>query len=137
MDLKLPIIALALGLSACAAEQQPAPLGPQPLQAVGAPLSPAQIQSEIVGRTGVGTRTGTRAVWSVYVSPDGRFSAKTPATTDTGTWRIAPDGRFCVTMKVEDRGREDCYTVSRVGATIQLADADTVQNLVFTPGNQL
>jgi len=138
MIVKFPLLALALAVGACAVQEQPAPLGPQPLAVVGVPITLADLQSQIVGNTGNGTRTGTRAAWSIYVSPDGRMLTKTPINSDSGTWRMSPgDGRFCMTLQNEGSGRENCYTPYRRGTAIELVDADTAQILVFTPGNRL
>ena len=138
MNVNFPLLALALALGACAAQEHPAPLGPQPLQVVGVPITLVDLQSQIVGNTGVGTRTGTRVQWTVYVGTDGRLATKTPINNDTGTWRMSPgDGRFCMTLRSEANGQENCYSPYRRGNAIELVDGDTAQILVFSPGNRL
>jgi hypothetical protein len=132
----LPIVVVGLALAACS---PPAPLGPQPLSVtLGPALNADQIKSEMVGNTGSGTRTGTTAVWKMYVAPDGSLSGKSPLLTDTGTWRISQDGKFCMTWKVDFHGQEVCQSVHRGGTNgIQLASPDSVEDMVFTPGNSV
>ncbi len=133
----LPFVVVGLALAGCAVK--PAPLGPQPLSVtLGPTLNAGNIRSEMVGNTGAGTRTGTTSIWSVYVAPDGTLAGKSPLLSDTGTWRISDDGKFCMTWKVDFHGQEVCQSVHRGGSNgIQLASMDSVEDLVFTPGNKL
>ena len=132
----LPIAVIGLALMGCSGK--PAPLGPQPSDVtLGPTLNSGQIRSEIVGNTGVGTRTGTTSYWKLYVSPDGTLAGKSALLADTGTWRISDDGKFCMTWKIDFYAREICQSVHRGGTAIQLASPDTVEELTFTPGNNL
>jgi hypothetical protein len=132
----LPIVVVGLALAACNA---PAPLGPQPMSVtLGPALNADQIRSEIVGNTGSGTRTGTTSIWKMYVAADGSLSGKSPLLSDTGTWRISQDGKFCMTWKADFHGQEVCQSVHRGGTNgIQLASPDSVEDMVFTPGNSV
>jgi hypothetical protein len=132
----LPIVVTGLVLMGCSVK--PAPLGPQPLDVkLGPTLDSAQIRSEMVGNTGSGTRTGTTSVWNVFVSPDGTIVGKSTVLADTGMWRISDDGKFCMTWKSDWHGQEICQSVHKAGAGIQLASPDSVEELIFTPGNKL
>jgi hypothetical protein len=132
----LPFVVVGLALAACS---KPAPLGPQPLDVtLGPTLNSGQIRSEMVGNTGKGTRTGTTSIWNMYVAPDGTLIGKSPLLSDTGAWRISDDGKFCMTWKVDFHGQETCQSVHRGGSNgLQLASPDTVEELVFTPGNTM
>ena len=132
----LPIAVVGLALAACT---PPAPLGPQPLNTtLGPALNAEQIRSEMVGNTGSGTRTGTTSIWNMYVASDGTLSGKSPLLSDTGTWRISSDGKFCMTWKADFHGQEVCQSVHRGGTNgIVLTSGDSVEDMVFTPGNKI
>jgi hypothetical protein len=132
----LLFVVVGLALAACS---KPAPLGPQPRDVtLGPSLNADQIRGEMVGNTGSGTRTATTSIWSMYVAPDGTLAGKLPVLTDTGTWRISDDGKFCMTWNVDFRGQEVCQSVHRGGTIgLKLASPDTVEELVFAPGNKL
>jgi hypothetical protein len=139
-----------MALAACAqtpttqqmAEQvnaAPAPLGPQPANsdANGPQLTAAEIRSVMVGNTGLGTRTGTKAEWGMYVAPDDRLLGKGVSGGDTGQWLITEDGRFCMRWRVDWDGQEICQTVHRASPTaIRLTNLNQVEVLTFWPGNR-
>jgi hypothetical protein len=132
----LPIVVTGLVLMGCAV--QPAPLGPQPLDAqLGPTLNSAQIRSEMVGNTGSGMRTGTTSVWTIYVAPDGTIAGKSVVLADSGTWRVSDDGKFCMTWKVDWHGQEICQSVHKTGNTIQLHSMESLEEMTFAPGNKL
>ncbi len=128
------VIVAGLALAACS---KPAPLGPQPTQRLGDRLTAAQIEDEIVGNTGTGTRTSTSATYSMYVAPDGTLIEKLPTRTETGHWRITNDGHFCMQWPTDFNGHEICQTVHQAGITIQLASPESLEELVFQAGNKL
>jgi hypothetical protein len=130
----LPVACATLALTACAIEK-PAPLGPQPVGAkLGPALTSSQIRDELVGNTGTGSRTGTTSRWSMYVGTDGTLVSKSLQPSDSGTWRISDDGKFCMTWKVEFQGEETCQSVHKGGAAVQLASPKSLEELTFLPG---
>jgi hypothetical protein len=128
---------LLLGGLALAACTPPAPLGPQPTYQLGPQLNGPQIAAEIVGNTGTGPRTATNAPYSMYVAPDGTLVSRIYQRTDTGTWRITPDGLFCTTWRVDFDGREVCHDVHKAGVVVQLHSPTALEELTFVPGNHL
>jgi hypothetical protein len=131
------IVAAIVAGVALAGCSPPAPLGPQPTQALGVQLMAPQIRNEIVGNTGTGTRTSTNTTYSMYVAPDGTAIAKLPTRTETGRWRITDDGLFCMQWPIDFNGQEVCQTVHKAGITVQLASRESLEELVFQAGNKL
>jgi hypothetical protein len=130
-----PLVLAGLALTACA---RPAPLGPQPVaEHLGPQLTAADIQSQIVGNTGRGSRTGTTSEFAMYVAPDGRLVSQSIAGRAVGHWRISGDDRFCTTGAVVTRGGEVCQTVHKAGIGVQLASPQSVEEMVFAPGGSL
>ncbi len=133
MRMVLPILAAAV-LASCEA---PAPLGPQPTENVGVRLTSDQIRSEIVGNTGAGTRTSTRATISLYVAPDGTLLEQLPTRTETGKWRITDDGFFCQQFPIDLDGKEICFSVHKAGITIEFHSPQVLERLVFQAGKKI
>jgi hypothetical protein len=132
----LPFAAAAvLLLAACS---PPAPLGPQPVDTtLGPPLTADQVRQEIVGNTGIGTRTGTKTIWSMYVDPNGTLRVTGAQPEETGSWRIGDDGRFCVKLQRTWNGQELCQSVHKAGAGLVLNSALSREEMTFLPGNKL
>jgi hypothetical protein len=133
MRMVLPILAAA-ALASCA---PPAPLGPQPTENVGVRLTSDQIRSEVVGNTGSGTRTSTRATISLYVAPDGSLIEVLPTRTETGRWRISDDGFFCQQYPIDFDGKEICFSVHKAGITIEFHSMEVLERLVFQAGKKI
>ena len=128
------VMAAGVALAGCT---KPAPLGPQPTEALGQQLSAAQIRQEIVGNTGTGHRTSTNSTYSLYVAPDGTLTEKLPTRTENGRWRITDDGLFCMQWPIDMNGQEVCQTVHKAGVTTQFASPSSVEELIFQAGNKL
>src|SRR6266700_2110514 len=123
-----PIVLATLALAACT---QPAPLGPQPLtEHVGPQLSAADIQTQLVGNTGVGNSTGTATDFAMYVAPDGRLVANSIAGREVGRWRISGDDRFCTVGAAVTTNGEVCQTVHKAGVGVQLYSPSSGEELV-------
>jgi hypothetical protein len=132
----LPILLSCAVLAGCVAGR-PAPLGPQPTESSGLPLSPTEVRDEVVGNTGTGKRTSTHAHWNVYVAPDGTLASNSPQAADHGQWRITDDGMFCMRWQIDWDGREVCQIVRKKGAAIELSSPTSLEILTFMPGNRL
>jgi len=70
-------------------------------------------------------------LYSRFIGPDGSTAD------DLGRWHITPEGQWCRTLHVGDRGRERCYTVYREDGTFVLHPRDRFVVEVYsrTAGN--
>jgi hypothetical protein len=111
------------------------------------PLSASEVGTELPGNTFysdplfmvplIGGRT------SIFLAPGGiayaTFTAASDTTTshEVGTWRITPDGQFCIRWNVWGGRREQCSAVYREGETFELDSTDGLGKGVSrrTPGN--
>jgi hypothetical protein len=74
--------------------------------------------AKVTSRTQAGsTRTWTNGADGTFVaSSDGRgFSGKTNYSTAAGTWRLADNGRLCVTIKWTLSAEDWCRLIFKVG----------------------
>jgi hypothetical protein len=129
-------VIIGIALTACASK--PPPLGPQPTSAaLGPALTAPEIRNEIVGNTGIGTRTGTASTWRMYVAPDGTLASSSLQPPDRGTWHITDDGLFCMQWQRSWDGQPVCQSVHKAGIAVQFASARSVEEMTFVPGSKL
>jgi hypothetical protein len=80
-------------------------------------LTSAQITSLLANNTAVGVSQSGQP-YAVYFTSDGRAHFRGGAAgdvTDTGTWRVLPDGQLCSRLPHVSNGAEECYILSRTG----------------------
>ena len=134
MNKLLSGLPLLLLLAAC---NPPAPLTPDIVVPAEPGLSPAEISREIVGNTGMGQMSGTQAVYSMYLAPDGTALAKLPTGMDTGRWRIADDGTWCVRWEKFRGGQEYCQRIYKRGDVYRFVNSGLMEDLRLIPGKAI
>ncbi len=125
---------LLVALAAC---DPPAPLGPAIVVPAEPGLSPAEISKEIVGNTGTGPMSGTAAIYSIYIAPDGTALAKLPTGIDQGRWRISDDGAWCVRWERFRGGQEYCQRIYKRGEFYRFVNQTLLEDLRLTPGKTI
>ncbi|KZD08565.1 hypothetical protein [Oceanibaculum pacificum] len=131
---KFILCASLLAVGACAG--QPEPLGPPVNLPPGPPLTAAEVQSLVVGNTGTGQMSGSRATYTMYVAPGGAAELKRPTGVEKGKWQIMPDGQMCMTWELFRDGDQYCQNVYKEGVVYQFRNNNSVELLTFAPGKQ-
>jgi hypothetical protein len=90
-------------------------------------LTEAELRAEFVGKT---WRVGRQ---ELRVEAGGRLYGTMDDDVDVGRWQIHPDGRYCRTWNVWDRGRARCSTVHRAAAGLELYTEGTWSKAVLEP----
>jgi hypothetical protein len=111
---------------------------PAPVAMPGAPtrMSAAEIAAALSNNTAEGMTT-EGASYALYFVGDGQERFRQGGFTDTGTWRVLPDGRFCSSLARVSSDNQQCYIMYRNGQTItfQRPDGVTIGNVTVLPGN--
>ena len=111
---------------------------PAPVAMPGAPtrMSANEITAALSNNTAQGATTAG-VPYSAYFSGDGKERFHQGGFTDTSTWRVLPDGRFCSSLSRVSSDNQECYIMYRSGQTItfQRPDGVTVGNVTVVPGN--
>lgn len=103
------LVACALGAALPAAAQE-------------RPLTPDDVASGWVGKTGFGT-TANGAKVELRLLADGTASVIAGSTADTGSWRLSDKG-FCTTWKSIRAGQERCFTGVVKGSAVHVFNPD-------------
>lgn len=105
----------------------------------GAPmrLSAMDVSAAFANNTAQGYTT-QGLPYAAYFAADGQERFREGGYSDTGTWRVLPDGRFCSSLH-KFGGGEECYIMYRSGNTIsfQRADGVTVGSVSILAGDPL
>lgn len=111
---------------------------PAPVAMPGAPtrMSAAEIAAALSNNTAQGVTT-EGASYALYFVGDGQERFRQGGFSDTGTWRVLPDGRFCSTLVRVSSDNQQCYIMYRSGQniTFQRPDGVTVGSVTVVPGN--
>ena len=69
-----------------------------------------QVRATFIGMTDYGTsQNGTPFV--TYLSPDGTIKLRRNGQSDTGRYRIEPDGELCIQYQAYSQGQDVCQSV--------------------------
>lgn len=93
--------------------------------AVGAqerPLTADDVKDRWVGKAAIGSTTAGMAV-ELRLLADGSAAIVAGSTSDTGTWRLTPQG-FCTTWKIIRAGQERCFTGIVQGTAVKVFNPD-------------
>ncbi len=69
-----------------------------------------QVQGTFVGMTDYGTSANGEP-FVTYLSPDGTIKLRRNGQSDTGRYRIEPDGALCVQYQAYRQGQDTCQSV--------------------------
>jgi hypothetical protein len=133
----LALLLLAACGGTTAPPAQPAPLGPPIAVPTGPGLSADQIRQQLVGNTGTGPISGSIAMMTVYLGPDGNALAKLPTGLEQGRWRITTDNMLCTTWTNYRQGQEYCQRVYRDGEVYQLVNNNSIELFRFVAGKTI
>src|SRR6185437_864472 len=129
----------ALGVPLAPAATMPMSGGSVPV-VPGAPmrLSAADVSAAFANNTAQGYTT-QGLPYAAYFAADGQERFREGGYSDTGTWRVLPDGRFCSSLSRFGGGGEECYIMYRSGNAIsfQRADGVTVGSVRMLAGDPL
>jgi hypothetical protein len=126
MKLNACLAAVAMAALTLAGCQQP------PAQT----LSAGGVKSAFVGNTLHGKSVNGDFV--SFISPNGQIRGKLDSLDDYGVYRIADDGKFCITWHTGWGATETCRTVQRSGNynyILLMPDGVTFATVTVTPGN--
>lgn len=132
-----------------------APVPPMPQAADGTPLSGDSTAPAPVAMPGMPTRMSASEItaaltdntvrgvttegspYTMYFAGDGREHFRHADMSDTGTWRVLPDGRFCSSLNHLSADTQQCYIMYRNGQSItfQTPEGVTVGDVTVVPGN--
>jgi hypothetical protein len=110
------VVAGAFGAPPLAAPLSGSSIAPPPVPAPVPPrlLTPSETMAALTGNTAMGV-TAAGDPYALYFTADGRERYRQGAFTDIGTWRVLPDGEFCMRLSQVSGNAEECYVLSQFG----------------------
>jgi hypothetical protein len=111
-----PVVAGAFGAPLTAPPLSGSSIAPPPIAAPvpPRPLTPAETMAALAGNTAVGM-TAAGDPYALHFTADGRERYRQGTFTDIGTWRVLPDGEFCMRLSQVSSNAEECYVLSQFG----------------------
>jgi hypothetical protein len=102
-------------------------------------LSSAQIMTMLANNTAIGVSQSGQP-YAVYFTSDGRAHFRGGPdgdVTDSGTWRVLPDGQLCSRLPRVSNGTEECYVLSHTGnvTLFHRPDGVAIGSFRVLPGN--
>jgi hypothetical protein len=73
-------------------------------------MSAEQVRASFVDMTGYGTSANGEP-FVTYLSPDGTIKLRRYGQSDTGRYRIEPDGELCIQYQAYRQGQDICQSV--------------------------
>jgi hypothetical protein len=94
-------------------------------------LTAAEVRVLIAGNTAAGIAANGQPYYA-YFRPDGAVEFRQADLSDSGSWRVMPDGRICSTLTRINAGAEQCYSLYRNGTNVDYHRPDGNRVGTFT-----
>ena len=95
LAVSINVVFCMLALAACATVQR---------------MTADQVRTTFIGMTDYGT-SGNGEPFVTYLSPDGTIKLRRDGQSDTGSYRIEPDGELCVQYQAYRQGQDVCQSM--------------------------